>query len=67
MIEFKVIEIVDSEHYFKGVDFKDRVVKCYFNNPIRDWSKIYSYLNKTIKVKGSLMTANSFVVMEIIE
>lgn len=68
MIEFKVIEISTFEDgYFKGIGPDGQITNCYIHNKDRDWNKLPNYLNKTIVVKGSIMTQGSFVVIEIVE
>lgn len=66
MIEFKVLEISSfKDGCFKAIGLDGRTITCYLHNKDRDWDELCSYLGKTIGVKGSIMTRDSFLVMEI--
>lgn len=42
-------------------------VVCHFHNKDRDWDKVYDYLSRPMTVRGSIMTAGHFLIMEIID
>lgn len=67
LIELEILEIgTFDEGTFKARVLSDNnIIICYVRNKERDWDKLYDHLDKPMKVKGSIMTRDYFMVTDI--